>query len=338
MRPEIIREKIDDSRAPSNIVDPRLVSLLKRQKYQLVGNHSAVKKCRWLHKSLVEGKACYKARFYGIKSHRCLQMTPSAAWCTQRCLYCWRIQDSEANSSWNESATLVWDDPAEIVNLSMRAQRNILSGYKGQVLSGNVRSGIYTEALEPKHAAISLTGEPTIYPHIDGLLSKFHSSGLTTFLVTNGTRPEILSRLAQEPTQLYISLSAPNLEKYQAVCRPVSPKSWLKLLESLELIKSFSCPTAIRITLAKGLNLEDHVGYAKLISKAEPTYIEPKSYMYVGYSRQRLEFLNMPTHREIYEFSSRLAESTGYGIIDESAQSRVVLLSRLEKPIKVSSD
>jgi tRNA wybutosine-synthesizing protein 1 len=338
MRPEIIREKIDHSRAPNNMVDPRLASLLKRQKYQLVGNHSAVKKCRWLHKSLVEGKACYKARFYGINSHRCLQMTPSAVWCTQRCLYCWRIQDREANSSWNESITSVWDDPAKIVNLSMKAQRNILSGYKGQVLSGNIRSGIYTEALEPKHAAISLTGEPTIYPHIDGLLSKFHSSGLTTFLVTNGTRPEILSNLAQEPTQLYISLSAPNFEKYQAVCRPVSPKSWVRLLESLELIKSFSCPTAIRITLAKGLNLEDHVGYAKLISQAEPTYIEPKSYMYVGYSRQRLEFLNMPTHREIYEFSSRLAESTGYRIIDESAQSRVVLLSRLEKPIKVSSD
>jgi tRNA wybutosine-synthesizing protein 1 len=107
-------------------------------------------------------------------------------------------------------------------------------------------------------------------------------------------------------------------------------------LESLELVKSFNCPTAIRITLVKGLNLEDHDGYARLISKAEPTYIEPKSYMYVGYSRKRLRFLNMPTHREIYEFSSRLAKSTGYRIIDESAESRVALLSRLEKPIRVS--
>ena len=338
MLPEITREMIDQSHAHHGSIDPRLVNLLRRQKYQIVGNHSAVKKCRWLHKSLVEGKACYKAKFYGIKSHRCLQMTPSAVWCTQRCLFCWRLQNGEAHLSWNKSATPVWDSPDKIVNLSIGAQKNILSGYKGQISSGKVRSEVYAEALHPRHAAISLTGEPTIYPHLDGLLSEYRRSGLTTFLVTNGTRPEILSSLAEEPTQLYISLSAPNPEKYQAVCRPATKTSWPKLLESLELIKSFSCPTAVRITLVKSLNLEDYDGYARLISKAEPTYIEAKSYMYVGYSRQRLGFLNMPTHREIYEFSSRLAESTGYGIIDESAESRVVLLSRLQKPIKASSD
>ncbi len=317
--------------------DPMLLKLLKRQKYQLVGNHSAVKKCRWLHKSLVNGEACYKARFYGIKSHRCLQMTPSLIWCTQRCLYCWRIQNGEAGFSWNESATPVWDEPSEIVSHSIRAQRKILSGYKGQVSAGRVDSKTYREALEPRHAAISLTGEPTLYPYLGGLLSEFHSSGLTTFLVTNGTRPEVLKSLSEEPTQLYISLSAPSLEKYQEICRPRSIDFWQRLIETLELTKSFSCPTAVRITLIKGLNLQDPCGYARLISRTEPTYIEPKSYMYVGYSRERLGFANMPTRREVYQFSSKLAELTGYRIIDESPNSRVVLLSRLEKPMKVTS-
>ena len=106
-------------------------------------------------------------------------------------------------------------------------------------------------------------------------------------------------------------------------------------METLNLLKSFNCPSAIRLTLIRGLNLEDPQGYAKLISKADPTYIEPKAYMYIGYSRKRLAFENMPTYKQVREFSLKLAESTGYRIIDDSVESRVVLLSKLEKPIKV---
>ena len=106
-------------------------------------------------------------------------------------------------------------------------------------------------------------------------------------------------------------------------------------METLNLLKSFNCPSAIRLTLIRGLNLEDPRGYAKLISKADPTYIEPKAYMYIGYSRKRLAFENMPTYKQVREFSLKLAESTGYRIIDDSVESRVVLLSKLEKPIKV---
>ena len=328
-----------DSKNTGSKQDPTLSALLRRQKYQLVGRNTAVKKCRWLHKSLVEGRRCYKAKFYGIKSHRCLQMTPSRIWCTQRCLFCWRIHDDKSDFSFNmSSARAAWDDPSEIVDYSLKAQCKILSGYNGQVLNGKVDPKIYREALEPKHAAISLTGEPTLYPQLDELISEYHSHGLTTFLVTNGTRPEVLKRLSEEPTQLYISLSAPSFEKYKEICRPYSSRLWQKLMGTLELVKSFRCPTAVRITLVKGLNLQDPQGYAKLISRAEPTYVEPKSYMYVGDSRKRLEFSNMPSHDEIREFSSTLSELTGYRMIDESSESRVVLLSRLEKPIKVSSD
>ena len=42
-----------------DILPKPIVFALKKQKYQLVGAHSAVKKCRWLHKSLVEDKNCY---------------------------------------------------------------------------------------------------------------------------------------------------------------------------------------------------------------------------------------------------------------------------------------
>jgi len=44
----------------------------------------------------------------------------------------------------------------------------------------------------------------------------------------------------------------------------------------------------------------------------------------------------MPTHREIQDFAARLAEEMGYNILDEAPESRVVLLSRLEKPVKLA--
>jgi tRNA wybutosine-synthesizing protein 1 len=80
--------------------------------------------------------------------------------------------------------------------------------------------------------------------------------------------------------------------------------------------------------------MENMQNYAKLIEKANPTYVEPKAYMHVGFSRLRLGYEYMPNHREIREFATQIAKETGYNIVDESQESRVVLLSRLEKPIR----
>jgi tRNA wybutosine-synthesizing protein 1 len=116
------------------------------------------------------------------------------------------------------------------------------------------------------------------------------------------------------------------------------PDAWEKLNETLELLQSFSCPTVIRITAVRGLNMGNVEEYAELIEKANPTYVEPKAYMHVGFSRFRLGYGGMPSHEEIREFALQLAKATGYKVINESEESRVVLLSRLEKPIKFSSD
>jgi len=78
--------------------------------------------------------------------------------------------------------------------------------------------------------------------------------------------------------------------------------------------------------------------YAELIEKADPTYVEAKAYMHVGFSRLRLDYEAMPSHSEIQQFSAQLANETGYNPIDESLESRVVLLSRLQNPIKFCND
>ncbi len=229
----------------------------------------------------------------------------------------------------------IWDSPEDIVEGSIKAQLEILSGYKGNPKTNQQK---FKEALTPKHVAISLTGEPTLYKPIGELIQAFHRRGFTTFLVSNGTVPSALAKLSEEPTQLYISVCAPDEETFKRVCRPQIPEAWEKLNETLKLLPSFKCPIVTRITSVRGLNMKNIEGYAKLIEKANPTYIEPKAYMHVGFSRLRLGYENMPSYREICEFAMRLAEETGYTIIDESEESRVVLLSRLEKPIRFADD
>jgi len=258
-------------------------------------------------------------------------MTPALFYCTQKCLFCWRAQSGDQQITWDEVKLPSWDSPEEIVEESIKAQLAILSGYKGNLKTNQIK---FKEALTPKHAAISLTGEPTLYKHVGELIQTFHRRGFTTFLVSNGTEPSALARLEEEPTQLYISVCAPDEETFKHVCRPQIPKAWKKLNQTLELLPSFKCPTVFRITAVRGLNMRNTKGYAKLVEKAKPTYIEPKAYMHVGFSRLRLGYECMSTHREIREFATQIAKETGYNIIDESQESRVVLLSKLQKSIR----
>jgi len=314
-------------------VSREILQLLANQRYHLVGNHSAVKRCRWLYETLVHDRACYKQKFYGIRTHQCIQMTPAVVYCTMRCLFCWRLQSGDLEMKWGEMELPRQDDPEEIVKGCITEQLKILSGYKGNPQTNQEK---YKEALTPKHAAISLSGEPTLYSSLGDLIHGFHKRGFTTFLVSNGTVPEALSQLSEEPTQLYISVSAFDKKTFRETCRPQISAAWEKLNETLSMLHSFKCPTVIRMTLAKRVNMKRPERYAQLIEKANPTYVEPKAYMHVGFSRLRLGFRNMPTHQEIREFGVLLAEELGYNILDESSESRVVLLSRLKKPIRLA--
>jgi tRNA wybutosine-synthesizing protein 1 len=59
--------------------------------------------------------------------------------------------------------------------------------------------------------------------------------------------------------------------------------------------------------------------------------------MHIGFSHLRLSFESMPIHSEVKSFAEALAEKTGYKIVNEAPESRVVLLSRLEKPIQLGN-
>jgi len=311
-----------------------LMQLLKTQKYHVVGSHSAVKPCRWLHEALVNERSCYKQRFYGIKTHRCVQMTPAVHYCNMRCIFCWRAQSGDnPYLRWSEMANTKWDQPEQIVEGCINAQLKILTGYKGNPKTDEFK---LREALKPGHVAISLTGEPTLYPQLGELIHIFRRRGFTTFLVSNGTVPEALTKLREEPSQLYVSLCAYDEHSFIKTCRPQFKEAWKKINETLSLLQGFKCPTVLRLTLVRHVNLAHPEFYAKLIEKAHPTYVEPKAYMHVGFSRLRLGYENMPNHTEIRNFAQELAKETGYTILDEAPNSRVVLLSRLEKAIRLA--
>lgn len=295
--------------------------LYQKQGYRLVGENSAVKTCLWTRKSLLGKGECYKSKFYGISSWRCLQFTPSLFRCTHQCLFCWRMVEATLDPH----EELPPDDPSEVVEKAVLAQRELLSGFKG---NPGVDLRRWEEAQHPRHAAISLAGEPTLYPPLNHLLEEFHRRGFTTFLVSNGTMPERLEKLGVEPTQLYLTLPAPDETTYSKVCRPRIPDGWERLNLSLELLPSFSCRKVLRLTLVKELNLKDPEGYARLVEKARPDYVEPKGYFPVGYSRQRLGPALMPTHQEIRAFAEELERLTGYRIVDEAPVSSVVLMKK----------
>ncbi len=315
-------------------IPPDVRKVLRKQGYQIVLRHSGVKLCYWLRRALLDGRTCYKHKFYGIRSWRCIQMSPAVIYCPNSCLYCWRIQQGDIEGvSWSKQPPAtpeVWDDPEEIASASIRAQRTCIVGYRGV----NAIMRRVEEAMDPKHVAISLSGEPTLYPKLGELIEAYKKRGMTVFLVTNGLYPERLLSLESEPTQLYVTVPAPNSSIYRKLCRPSLRDYWSRLMKTIEALNSFSCPTVMRITLVRGVNMVDPEGYAKIIEAGNPTYVEPKAYMHVGYSRFRLTYAHMPTHEDIREFSEKLSAASGYSIIDESIDSRVTLLSRLKRPIK----
>lgn len=51
------------------------------------------------------------------------------------------------------------------------------------------------EGLSPRHCALSLVGEPIMYPEINTLVDELHRRQISTFLVTNAQFPDKIQML-----------------------------------------------------------------------------------------------------------------------------------------------
>ena len=301
-----------------SMMDESYRSLLLKQQYRLHNDHAAVKLCHWMRQSLLHQRSCYKQDFYGIKSHRCLQITPAINECDQMCLFCWRVQG-------HDFQVKEWSEPKEMLDALIFHHRKLITGFKGDP---RCTEEMYEEARNPNMVAISLAGEPIIYPYLGEFLKECHARKMTTFLVTNGTYPKELQNLEVLPKQLYVTVAAPNDIVHRQVCRPKIADAWSNLMETLDIMPSLDTRKVIRHTLVKGLNMGWEQEYAALDKRSGVEMIEPKGYVFVGGSRQRLSLDNMPAHSEILDFSQRLGDMLDMQVLKEKPDSRVVLLGK----------
>ena len=326
----------NSSSEPREMVTPSQSAALKKEGYRLIGTHSAVKLCRWTKHQLRGRGGCYKHTFYGITSYQCMEATPSLA-CANKCVFCWRHHKNPVGKEWRWKT----DDPHFIVDQAVEAHVQMIKETKG--IPG-VQMDRWKEALTPRHCALSLVGEPIMYPRIDEFLEDLHTRKISTFLVTNGQHPVAIGNL-RPVTQLYVSVDAPNQKSLIEIDRPLFSDAWDRLKQSLTSLKDKGQRTVARLTVVKGWNSDDIEGYAKLIALGKVSLVEVKGVTYCGKSdASNLNMSNTPWHHEVVDLTRKLKEeidkmrqqggndvSPEYDFACEHKHSCSVLLARVDQ-------
>lgn len=313
-------------------IKPSIMKQLKKAKYG-VADHATVELCHWTKKSFKGEGDCYKHKFYGISTHQCMEFSPAGMHCENRCVYCWRpmeFYDSLQMEPQNVA------EPEQMLTELMKERRKLIMGHYGDPKSDAKK---LDESLLPSHYAISLSGEPTMYPKLPSLIRYLSSLKATKsiFLVTNGQEPQMIKRLSDEdalPTQLYLSTNAADYESFMRINRPRYKDSWERWHRTLNMLSGLDTRTVLRMTLIRGHNdsEKDIEGFSKMIRDADVHFVEVKSYMHIGRSTNRLERSDMLEFDEVKRFASEMARKSGnYSIMDESVPSRIVVLQNQKR-------
>uniref|UniRef100_A0AAX7UKS4 S-adenosyl-L-methionine-dependent tRNA 4-demethylwyosine synthase TYW1 n=1 Tax=Astatotilapia calliptera TaxID=8154 RepID=A0AAX7UKS4_ASTCA len=313
-------QKIEDEGERREMITPALREALTKQGYKLIGSHSGVKLCRWT-KSMLRGRGgCYKHTFYGIESHRCMETTPSLA-CANKCVFCWRHHTNPVGTEWR------WKmDPAEkILEDALEKHQNMIRQFRGVP---GVKPDRYEEGLAVKHCALSLVGEPIMYPEINNFIRLLHHHQISSFLVTNAQFPQEIRSLVPV-TQLYVSVDASTQDSLKKIDRPLFKDFWPRFLDSLKALGEKKQRTVYRLTLVKSWNVEEMQAYSELIALGQPDFIEVKGVTYCGESSaSSLTMANVPWHQEVVTFVQQLADMLPeYEIACEHEHSNCLLIA-----------
>eukprot|EP00931_Biecheleriopsis_adriatica_P073131 TRINITY_DN47476_c0_g1_i1.p1 TRINITY_DN47476_c0_g1~~TRINITY_DN47476_c0_g1_i1.p1 ORF type:complete len:735 (-),score=106.95 TRINITY_DN47476_c0_g1_i1:46-2220(-) len=303
---------------------------MERTGYRMVGSHSAVKQCRWTRNALLGQGQCYKHTFYGISSHQCMEATPSLA-CANKCTFCWRNHVNPVATSWEFQT----DDPEWIVQESVRNHLELVEETARSPVAIPER---ILEARSVRHTALSLVGEPVLYPKVAQFIASLHRRRISTFLVTNGQFPEQLEALPWV-TQLYVSLDAPDSDSAKEIGRPLFKDYWERLRRSLIVLrdKKPKQRTVCRLTVLQGQCLTDEAcnGYAELIELSECDFVEVKGGTFAPVWEKKnsgLTRTSIPRHADVKAFAERLAAKLpAYGVACEHEHSFGILLARRDR-------
>jgi len=313
-----------DSSGAREMVTSSQRKALTKEGYKIIGTHSAVKLCRWTKHQLRGRGGCYKHTFYGITSYQCMEATPSLA-CANKCVFCWRHHKNPVGREWRWKE----DPPDMIVEAAIEEHRGMIKQMRGVP---GVQEQRFKEAFNVRHCALSLVGEPIMYPRINELVGELHNRKISTFLVTNAQFPEAMKTL-HPVTQLYVSVDAATKDALKEVDRPLFKNFWERLIGSLDTLRDKGQRTTYRLTLVKEWNMMQNEldDYAKLVERGQPDLIEIKAVTYCGKSDgSNLTMKNVPWHHEVRSFAEALCKRTGglYGTACEHVHSCCTLLAR----------
>ncbi|GAW81308.1 hypothetical protein, conserved [Plasmodium gonderi] len=291
---------------PKDMLSSKQRNKLVKEGYKIIGSHSAVKLCRWTKSQLRGRGGCYKHTFYGINSYQCMEATPSLA-CANKCVFCWRHHKNPVGTGWK------WNkDAAEmIVAEGIEKHKGMIKELKG---AHGVIKERFDNAMNVRHCALSLVGEPIMYPDINKLIDELHSKNISTFLVTNAQFPNELQKL-HKVTQLYLSIDASNEEALKNIDRPLFKDFWDRYIKCIKLLRKRKERTVFRFTLVKEYNMmnDEILSYSKLIEYGYPDFIEIKAVTYCGSSDgYQLTMKNIPWHEEVYQFAYNLIHANSY--------------------------
>ncbi|XP_009201133.2 S-adenosyl-L-methionine-dependent tRNA 4-demethylwyosine synthase TYW1 isoform X4 [Papio anubis] len=311
------------------MITPALREALTKQGYQLIGSHSGVKLCRWT-KSMLRGRGgCYKHTFYGIESHRCMETTPSLA-CANKCVFCWRHHTNPVGTEWRWKV----DQPEMILKEAVENHQNMIKQFKGVP---GVKAERFEEGMTVKHCALSLVGEPIMYPEINRFLKLLHQCKISSFLVTNAQFPAEIRNL-KPVTQLYVSVDASTKESLKKIDRPLFKDFWQRFLDSLKALAAKQQRTVYRLTLVKAWNVDELQAYAQLVFLGNPDFIEVKGVTYCGESSaSNLTMAHVPWHEEVVQFVRELVDLIpDYEIACEHEHSNCLLIAH--KKFKIGGE
>lgn len=307
-----------------------------KKKYGMYNKHSAVEICSWNKKALRGEGVCYKEKFYNVDCHRCAQITPTVINCHLNCVFCWRPTEYMKEWKMNEKEI---DKPKEILEELFKIRIKLLNGFKGHP---GVSKKMWEQTIKPTHVAISLSGEPTIYPWIGEMVDilKQKKEIRSIFIVTNGMEPEKLIEMNKTkslPTQLYLSIEACDVGMHKKINRTKVKDSWERLNKTISIFPELKCRKVVRYTMIKGLNdsLKDIDRFIEMFEKTNTDYLEIKSYMHLGASRKNLTKAHMPTHEEVRKYAREIEKkSKMFKVHDEQKESKIVLLKNVKSKVK----
>ncbi|AMD21370.1 HER091Cp [Eremothecium sinecaudum] len=301
---------------------------LVKQGYAIVGSHSGVKICRWTKSDLRGRGSCYKHSLFNIVSSRCMELTTSLA-CSSKCVFCWRHGTNPVAKNWRWEV----DEPDYILENALQAHYSKIKQMRGVP---NVVAERFALAFKVAHCALSLVGEPIMYPYINRFVKLLHEKHISSFLVCNAQHPEQLENLGKV-TQLYISIDAPTKQELKKIDRPLFSDFWERMLRCLEILRTTQSHqrTVFRLTLLKGFNMADASAYVDLVMKARPCFIEVKGATFCGSSDGNgnpLTMQNIPFNEECVKFVKCLTSELqkrylNYDVAAEHAHSNTILIA-----------